>query len=220
VAGYTGIPGLFVPVVGTMSATAEAAAEAGVQKPDSYTTDGGSCTGACTVVDVSPTADPLLTDCNYLLSLAAGVRASADYVCTSLSPCSHWGSSTINTVTFVEGDLTLGPGTGQGFLWVTGELTLRGNSTWIGVIFVVGSGEFDRNGGGNGSTWGSTLVADVAGPDNIFGTVDDCTGPDAGFDQIDFQVSGGGNHDTVYCSDVINQTTNGFPIKIVDFRQR
>ncbi len=46
-------------------------------------------------------------------------------------------------LTFVDGDLTLGPGnpTGQGTLIVTGNLTLDGNFNFNGVIMVLGAGE-------------------------------------------------------------------------------
>ena len=220
VPGYTGIPGLSVPVVGTMDAAGEAAAEAGVHHPSSYTTTGGTCTGNCTVKDVHATVAPDLSSCTSLLSLAASVRASADYVCTASSPCSHFASSTVSTITYVDGDFNLGSHNGQGFLWVTGNFQATGGGSWTGVIFVVGKGSFDRNGGGTGDTYGATVVANIAGSDHILGTADDCTGPYAGFEQAVYHVSGTGNHDTVYCTDVIDQTTNGFPMKITSFRQR
>ena len=66
-----------------------------------------------------------------------------------------------------------------------------------------------------------TLTA-IAGPDGIYGNGDDCTGPgpDPGMSAITYDTSGGGNHDTVYCSDAISQALNGLPFEIVDFRQR
>ncbi len=215
---YTGVPGLSVPTVGLIGVASELTAEVGVQKPDSYTSDGD--TGNDTVDDVSGTIDPLYMSCDYLLEMADSVRAAADYICYDTASCSHLDSVGVNTITFVDGDLALGPGTFYGFVWVTGQLTLNGNSSFEGVYFVVGEGYMERSGGGNGSTWGSTLVADVAGPDNDYGTADDCTGPDAGFDQATVLVSGSGNHDTVYCNELINETMNAFPLKVTDFRQR
>ena len=220
VPGYTGIPGLHMPVIGTMDAAGEAAAETGVHHPSSYSTDGGTCTGACAVADVHTTTPPDLSSCTSLLELAESVRASADYICTPSSPCTHIGSTTVNTVTYIDGDFDLGSLNGQGFLWVTGDFQARGGGSWTGVIFVVGTGSFDRNGGGSGETYGSTVVANVAGPDHIYGNADDCTGPYGGFGQSVYTVSGTGTHDTTYCSDVISQTTNGFPMKITSFRQR
>ena len=45
-------------------------------------------------------------------------------------------------LTFVDGDLVLGPGnpSGQGTLIVTGKLTLDGNFNFNGVIMVLGEG--------------------------------------------------------------------------------
>jgi len=216
---YTGVPGLSVPVLGAIGSASEAAAEAGAIKPLDYQSDGQ--TGNDTVADVQSTISPLLMDCGYLLELADMVRASADYICYDAASCSHLDTTaTLNTVTFVDGDLTLGPGIHRGFIWVTGDLVVQGNTSFEGVLFVVGKGTFLRDGGGNGETWGGTLVADVAGPDNLFGTPDDCTGPNAGFDQVSYQANGAGNHETVFCTEVINETMNGFPLRIVDFRQR
>ena len=66
--------------------------------------------------------------------------------------------------TFVDGDLTLGPGdpTGQGTLIVTGKLTLSGNFNFNGVIMVLGSGEVYRSGGGHGNIYGALFVAKFA----------------------------------------------------------
>lgn len=219
VTGHTGVPGLSVPVIGAIGATSEASVEVGVQKPDSYTSNGE--TGADTVEDVSGTIDPQLMDCDYLLDLADQVRSTADYICSDTASCdANLLTAATDTVTFCDGDLILGPGTRRGFLWVTGTLTMNGNSNFEGVIFVVGEGIYDGDGGGSGSTWGSTLVADLAGADNAYGTGDDCTGPVAGFDTAVYHVNGMGSHDTVYCSELITEAMNGFPLKIRDFRQR
>lgn len=214
--GYTGIPGLSVPVIGTIGGASQASAQTGVIKPPSYTS--GTEVGTATVHDVTSTINPFWTDCNSLRAMASTVQASADYVCTTASPCSHWGTSTINTVTFVDGDLSVGDG--KGVLWVTGTLNTAGNSSWEGIIIVVGKGVFIRSGGGNGSTWGAEIVANIAGPDGVYGNGDDCTGGTGGFGVATHNADGMGNHDTAYCSDAISQALNGFPLPIRDFRQR
>lgn len=225
---YVGIPGLHMPVVGGLGSASEAflASELG-SKGGTY--NSGGYTGGNVVDDSTTTTDPIWTPvissqwttCSSLQSLALSVRSTADYICTTASPCSHWGTSTISTITYVEGDLDLGPGgSGKGLLWVTGTLTLRGNTSWEGAVIVVGEGDFQRNGGGNGHTWGGIIVANIAGADGVYGTGDDCTGGTGGFRPANFDTSGGGNHDTDYCSDAINQAMNGFPMKILDFRQR
>ncbi len=137
--GYTGIPGLSVPVVGTIGTASEASAETGVQKPANYTS--GGATGLATVSDVSSTIDPTWTTCQDLHNLADDVRAAADYVCTPSAPCNHWASTTISTVTFVDGNLTFsGNLTGRGVLWVTGTLTVSGEMSWEGIILAIGTG--------------------------------------------------------------------------------
>ena len=77
------------------------------------------------------------------------------------SAASLGASNPDGVLTFVDGDLTLGPGspTGQGTLIVTGNLTLDGNFNWNGVIMVLGGGSVYRNGGGHGNMYGALFVA-------------------------------------------------------------
>lgn len=109
--------------------------------------------------------------------------------------------------TFVDGDLTLGPGnpTGQGTLIVTGKLTLNGNFNFNGVIMVLGSGEVYRSGGGHGNIYGALFVAKfpVSGADT---------------DQFQapvFDTSGGGTSNIQYSSDAIDRakSVGGHSIK-------
>lgn len=99
--------------------------------------------------------------------------------------------------TFVDGDLTIGPGspTGQGTIIVTGKLTLNGNFQWNGVIMVLGSGEVYRSGGGHGDVFGAIFVAKfgAAGADT---------------DQFGapvFDTSGGGTANIQYSSDAVDK---------------
>lgn len=59
--------------------------------------------------------------------------------------------------TFVDGDCVLTGG--AGFVVVTGKLTLSGNPDFRGVILVLGQGELERNGGGNGDLLGGITIA-------------------------------------------------------------
>jgi len=222
-AGYNKINGLHMPTVGTVGAAAQAFVQANSAGP---TFKSGSYTGANTIDDSSSLADPrwtvsmnpLWNDCGYLQGMAQQVKNSADYVCTPSSPCSHWGSSTISTVTYVDGDINVPQG--KGLLWVTGEATINGSTDWEGVIFVVGKGAFVRAGGGSGNTYGGIVLANIAGADATWGTGDDCTGGSGGFLGTSFTTNGGGNHDTVYCTDAINLSRSGLPLVTRDFRQR
>lgn len=99
-------------------------------------------------------------------------------------------------LTFVDGDLTLGPGspTGQGTLIVTGKLTLDGNFNWNGVIMVLGVGEVYRSGGGHGNIYGAVFVAKFAK-----------TGADTdAFQAPVFDTSGGGTSNIQYSSTAVD----------------
>lgn len=99
--------------------------------------------------------------------------------------------------TFVDGDLTLGPGnpTGQGTLIVTGTLTLDGNFNFNGVIMVLGGGTVVRSGGGSGNIYGAVIVAKFAR-----------TGSDSDqFQAPVFNTSGGGTANIQYNSDAVDR---------------
>ena len=99
--------------------------------------------------------------------------------------------------TFVDGDLTLGPGspTGQGTIIVTGKLTLDGNFQWNGVIMVLGTGEVYRSGGGHGDIFGAMFIAKF--PTN--GADSDKFGAPV------FDTSGGGTSNIQYSSDAVDK---------------
>lgn len=109
--------------------------------------------------------------------------------------------------TFVDGDLTLGPGnpTGQGTLIVTGQLTLNGNFNFNGVILVLGGGQVLRSGGGHGNIYGAIFVAKFPR-----------TGPSTDvFQAPTFDTSGGGTSNIQYSSDAIDRakSVGGHAIK-------
>jgi hypothetical protein len=62
-------------------------------------------------------------------------------------------------VTVVNGNASVGPVTGYGVLVVRGNLTLSGNTSWYGLILVVGQGRLTVNGAGNGEIRGAIFVA-------------------------------------------------------------
>ena len=109
--------------------------------------------------------------------------------------------------TFVDGDITLGPGnpTGQGTLIVTGKLTLDGNFNFNGVIMVLGTGEVYRSGGGHGNIYGAIFIGKF---------------PAAGLDSDKFgapvfDTSGGGTSNIQYSTDAIDKakSVGGHAIK-------
>lgn len=213
--GYEPIPGLYVPVVGPIGSAAEAEAEKGVLKPLTY--HSGPYTGLDTVTDISSTIHPGWLSCSGLLDLVRQIRNSADHVCSELCPCTHWASSTISTITFVDGDIEIPRG--KGLLLVTGIPFLNGMNSWEGTVLAIGKGEVAYSGGGLGPHVGATLVANIAGPDRILGTADDCTGPASGFDVAAYDTSGGGHHDTIFCTHAIAMSLSGLPFQEVGFRR-
>lgn len=99
-------------------------------------------------------------------------------------------------LTFVDGDLVLGPGnpTGQGTLIVTGTLTLNGNFNFNGVIMVLGAGDVLRSGGGHGNIYGAMYIAKFS-----------ATGADTDvFQAPTFDISGGGSSNLQYSSDAVD----------------
>ena len=101
------------------------------------------------------------------------------------------GGTTINDslnasqFTFVDGNATLT--SGSGFLVVTGKLTMRGNTDFKGIILVLGQGELERNGGGNGDILGGITIAK-------FGRTS------GNFEAPTFTTNGGGNSNVQYDS--------------------
>lgn len=108
------------------------------------------------------------------------------------------GSDTTPQFTFVKGDCELDGG--SGLLIVTGKLTMKGNTSFNGVILVLGEGAVDKSGGGNGDTLGAVMVA-------RFGATGDFLEPS-------FKVKGGGNSNLQYDSRNLDmsQTLTGRPV--------
>jgi hypothetical protein len=70
------------------------------------------------------------------------------------------GTSAAPKMTFVNGDCNLDGG--AGLLLVTGKLTMNGNPNFDGIILVLGDGNVERVGSGNGNVLGTIYVARFA----------------------------------------------------------
>jgi hypothetical protein len=116
-------------------------------------------------------------------------------------------NNTDGVFTFIDGDLTLGPGnpTGQGTLIVTGRLTLNGNFNFNGVIMVLGTGEVYRSGGGHGNIYGAMFIAKFP----VTGANTDAFGAPT------FDTSGGGTANIQYSTDAVDRakSVGGHAIK-------
>lgn len=102
-------------------------------------------------------------------------------------------------ITFVDGDVDLGAGDqGSGLLVVTGKLTTHGNTSFKGVILVLGEGSVERSGGGNGIISGGIIVAKF----------DKTSG---GFQKPTFFTDGGGNSMLQYDSKAVAEAMSAVP---------
>lgn len=146
---------------------------------------------------------------DYLNNLEAVARANGSYH-TSFSGVS--GTNAQPVFNFVDGDCNLDGG--AGLLVVTGTLTLSGNPSFNGLIFVLGAGNVQRNGGGNGSHLGSVLVASFertwpAAQNNL---------PHR-FRAPVFNTDGGGNSDMLYNSDWVRRARTLLGVRVRDVRE-
>ena len=73
----------------------------------------------------------------------------------------YFGTANNPVVTYVDGDCDFS-GNGGGLLIVTGNLTLKGDFKFDGVILVLGQGFVLRNGGGGGGIYGALVMANLS----------------------------------------------------------
>jgi hypothetical protein len=132
---------------------------------------------------------------DFLTSLQATAVGQGRYF---TSTPSDFGSSSNPQFTFVDGDCSLSDG--AGLLVVTGTLTASGNVGFNGIILVMGDGVFQRNGGGNGDTYGAIVVAKFARtwPSSENGQSHPFLSPT-------YDMNGGGNSTTGYDSDEVSR---------------
>jgi hypothetical protein len=123
---------------------------------------------------------------------------STGRVFTNTQPTS-WGDPATGTgITFCDGNCELGPIAGGGILVVTGQLTLRGNFEWYGLIIVTGPDGIIRSGGGHGLIQGNVVVAPYLNS-SIAANTNPPVG--SGFLAPQWNTAGGGNSTIQYNSD-------------------
>ncbi|MDQ5843911.1 MAG: hypothetical protein M3539_01270 [Acidobacteriota bacterium] len=191
--------------------------------------DGTNCNGSAPVV--TPGDPEVLTEDNttdFLQSVAAarsflygtdGMMSLAAhegrYFSTGQAAIDSTGGLGANNpngaLTFVDGDLILGPGdpSGRGTLIVTGTLTLSGNFNFYGIIMVLGQGSVLRSGGGHGNIYGAMFVANFAR-----------TGADTDlFGAPTFDTSGGGTATIQYHSDEVEKAKQAGGHRVMAVRE-
>lgn len=110
------------------------------------------------------------------------------------------GTTSNPVMAYVDGDCTLTGG--AGLLVVTGKLRMHGNPSFDGIVLVLGTGEVERSGGGNGNFGGAMMVAKF----DINGT--------GGFLAPKFETDGGGNSTLQYDSQTVEaaRQLSGHPL--------
>ena len=176
---------------------------AGIQKPTQVEGPPVSVLGPSSPipgVPPTPTPDWLQNADNarqFLSDIKDDATGDGRYF-TTKPPASDMGTTGDPKLTFVDGDVDLGPGNqGTGLLVVTGNVTMHGNTSFDGVILVLGGGTVNRNGGGNGTISGGIVVAK-------FGSTGDFQAPT-------FTTNGGGNSTIQYDSDSVRDATTTVP---------
>jgi hypothetical protein len=112
------------------------------------------------------TGDPRLQTVSGLEGLADAISQNAQDTYPSGSNIGNYGSPASYRIAVVNGDSTLGPGTGYGLLLVRGKLTVTGAYSWTGLVVVVGQGIVQWNPSAIGQIDGGLFAAqtrDLAG---------------------------------------------------------
>jgi Tfp pilus assembly protein PilX len=148
----------------------------------------------------SPAAARTFLDQMQAAAIAGAAAGTATYLPSG-------GSGNPTGFTFCKGDYTMGSGSGSGLLIVTGELTTNGGTDFNGLIYVVGSGYVNRNGGGGGAFYGATFVADVDWPAQSPALTD--------FGAPFFNFNGGGNATMQYDSVAVANALSLLPAPVL-----
>lgn len=150
---------------------------------------------------------PGVQDLSNALQSAAGCNASP-----SPSGCGgvpvNMSPVTAPPITFITGDWSDCNGTG--ILVVTGTLTCSGNTSYNGLIFVIGQGHITGNGGGNGSYTGGILLAK---------TKDSAGNPLATLGEPIFDWNGGGGNGLTYDGSWNAKLAGLYGYKVIAFHE-
>lgn len=196
-----------LPVIGTTCAgnNTQAANTVTNSKPSTVTTNPQGKTAVVPDSDLMPwLKDPDMARA-LLVDLAAQAKSSGRYFTGQPTDV---GTIAAPKFTFVDGNANVSDG--AGLLIVTGTLTMGGNANWNGVILVLGDGNLNRNGGGNGDILGAIVVAKFARtwPASENGTAHPFLAPS-------YSTSGGGNSTVQYSSSAVNNAMNSMGSRVL-----
>ena len=114
------------------------------------------------VVDIASTISPNLATPSAIQTQINNITTIADQVLTGPITDPPGGTTANPLITVVNGDLTLsGSFVGTGLLVVTGVFNTNGNTTFNGVVLVVGKGIWTSSGGGTGIFNGGFIIAKI-----------------------------------------------------------
>jgi hypothetical protein len=142
--------------------------------------------------------------------VAAAANPANTY--TNTSTLANPGTVAAPVINVVTGDLNITNLTGAGILLVEGNVSFSGRPNYDGVILVIGKGQVDMSGGGNGVLDGAMLVANLYDSSNRLLT----SGP-PGAPNITF--SGGGNMTIQYDSCWVAAMNQSAPYKSLGLRE-
>jgi len=187
-----------------------------VNRPGSYT---GTPSG---IADESSNLGPLST-VDGLTNLVNSITTAAGPNVYGLSPLPNPSTLNLGTdgapvINVVQGDYTFG-GPGAGILVVTGTLTFNGTPSYNGLILVIGKGNVQKNGGGNGTLNGSLFVANLYSdtPPTYTHPIPLGAYSPPGIPTVAW--NGGGTANIQYDSCWINAVNQSFPYRIVAQRE-
>lgn len=148
---------------------------------------------------------------NALVSTVTSGAVSPN-IYSSASSLTNPGTPANPVVNVVTGDATLTSFTGAGILLVEGNLTFSGKPTYSGLILVIGRGNLQFSGGGNGVIDGAVLVANLYNSSNQLITSGAPGSPTIGF-------SGGGSMTVQYDSCWVAAMNQATPYKSLGIRE-
>jgi hypothetical protein len=162
----------------------------------------GSTGTAPSVADISSSLADALSTPAGVEELVQLLTMNANQVLDGPVSNPNLGTSGNPLITIVNGNLTMhGRTQGYGILVVTGDYVSAGNSSFDGLILVVGKGSWTVSGGGNGQYNGAIFVAKTRDP-NTGDTLDQFGVPMVNW-------AGGGGNGIQYNSCLINQMAAG-----------
>ena len=201
--------GTTVPAIGVLDSTSQTIVTDALFRPDNYT---GS-TGTPSVSVLTPSQMGNMNTVQGLQQFSDALQAAAGCNAYPVSAgCSNttvdMTPSTNPPITFINGDWSNCDGTG--ILLVTGTLTCSGNTSYTGLIFVIGTGKLQGNGGGNGQYTGAIWIAKIKDSSgNLLSTPSEAI----------YDWNGGGGNGIVYDPSWYSKLAMAFGYRIIAQRE-